>query len=316
MATLKVVKPTAPPLIETLVDDYLNHCRAEGKSVKTVQDAYGYPLRRILLPFLAAEGVTEPTALNERLLDRLINKLTSDGGERGQLAKASVNSYARAINGFLSWLRTQEEGKGLTVKASVPKLGKRQLDILSREEIQAMEDVARTERDKLIVRVLADTGIRLGELLGLKVDDLMQPTTRSYFLRVQGKGDKGRDVPVAPALFIRLNKYAQRGRPRDAGTDRLFLSSRRRRGVYLPLTSSGVAQLIDLLGKEAELKHDRVYPHLLRHSYATWMIKRGINPLQLAKILGHNSLEMINQVYAHLTPDDTYEAMMAALQEA
>src|SRR6202022_3249373 len=182
-------------------------------------------------------------------------------------------------------------GKGRTAQAPVPTLPKRrQLDVLSRAEIQLMEDAARTERDKLIVRVLADPGIRLGELVGLEVDDLKQESTRKYFLRIRrGKGGEPRDVPVLPTLFTRLNRYALRGRPKDAGTDILFLSSRRRNGTFKRLTSSGVAQLIDLLGKEAELKHDRVYPHLLRHSFITWALKRNMNPLQLAQIVGHSS---------------------------
>jgi integrase/recombinase XerC len=313
MPTLKIVKPASPPLIESLVDEYITHVEAAW-SHKTAS-VYSYPLRGILLPFLAAENVQEPAQLTDRLLDKLITKLKTEGGEKGQLSKASINSYARAINGFLSWLKKQDEGKDMSAKAPTPKPDKRQLDVLSREEIQAMVDCARTERDKLIIRVLADTGIRLGELLGLQVDDLMQPTSREYYLRVHGKGDKGRDVPILPAVFLRLKRYADRGRPKDAGTDHLFLSSRRRGGVYEPLTSSGVNQLVDMLGKEAELKHNRVYPHLLRHSYATWALRRGMNPLLLAKILGHNSLQMINDVYAHLTPADSYDAMFNALRE-
>ncbi len=57
----------------------------------------------------------------------------------------------------------------------------------------------------------------------------------------------------------------------------------------------------------------RVYPHVLRHSYATYALTRGMNPIQLAQILGHSSLAMIQNVYSHLSPRDAYEAMANVL---
>jgi integrase/recombinase XerD len=192
--------------------------------------------------------------------------------------------------------------------------------VLSREEIQAMEDRATAERDKLIVRVLADTGIRVGELVNLTVHDLVE-RDRSHYLRVGGKTGE-RMVPV-PRLYRRLLRLAQRGRPRDVPSDRLFISLRRRPGGdhgpppggdHGPLTASGVEQVIQDLGTQASIGK-RVYPHLLRHSYATWALTRGMNPIMLAHILGHTSLAMIQNVYSHLTPNDTYEAMVRTLAE-
>jgi integrase len=63
-----------------------------------------------------------------------------------------------------------------------------------------------------------------------------------------------------------------------------------------------------MLGEETSLEK-RVHPHLLRHSFATWALMRGMNPIQLAQIMGHSSLAMIQSVYAHLTPHDAYAAL-------
>jgi integrase/recombinase XerD len=68
------------------------------------------------------------------------------------------------------------------------------------------------------------------------------------------------------------------------------------------------------LGQVANIEK-RVYPHLLRHSFATWQLSRGMNPIQLAQILGHSSLNMIQAVYSHLSPGDAYEAMLRTLGE-
>lgn len=112
-----------------------------------------------------------------------------------------------------------------------------------------------------------------------------------------------------PQLGRRLRRHVERGRPRGTTSDRVFVSLRRgRSGDYDPLTRSGVDQLIRMLGEEAGLEK-RVHPHLLRHSFATWALTRGMNRIQLAQIMGHSSLAMIQSVYTHLTPQDAYAAM-------
>ncbi|HEX6350093.1 MAG TPA: tyrosine-type recombinase/integrase, partial [Candidatus Dormibacteraeota bacterium] len=251
--------------------------------------------------------------LDNRVLNRLSAQLLAEGNVRGKLSEHSVHAYARAINHFLSWAK--KEGEHVDGRAQLPRLPQRLIDILSREEIERLEDAAKTERDKLIVRLLADTGIRVGELVGMRTGNLIQ-RDRQYFVKVRGKGDKERLAPVSPAFYRRLVRYAERGRPRDAATDRLFLALKRRPGGadYEPLTSSGVEQLIRNLGATAGLSK-RVHPHLFRHSAATWMLRRGMNPMLVAQILGHESLQMIQRVYAHLTPGDSYEAMLKVLQE-
>ena len=70
-----------------------------------------------------------------------------------------------------------------------------------------------------------------------------------------------------------------------------------------------------LLGEEAGLEK-RVHPHLLRQSFATWALTRGLNPIQLAQIMGHSSLAMIQSVYAHLTPQDACAALERVIRAA
>jgi integrase len=242
------------------------------------------------------------------MLDRLSGELLENGNKHAQLSRHTIGSYLRSVNVFLTW--AQAEGEPVGGKAKLPKPTKRLLEVLSREEIQALEDVAVTERDKLMVRILADTGIRVGELVNLTTKDLIN-RDRNLYLRVGGKTGE-RLVPI-PRLSRRLQKYVDRGRPRDVASDRIFISLKRRPGGdYGPLTPSGVEQLLQDLRQRAGITK-RVYPHLLRHSYATWALARGMNPIMLAHILGHTSLAMIQNVYAHLTPRDAYQAMLQAL---
>ncbi len=147
---LTVVPGTVGGPLATLVEDYLASCKARGLSPNTLQNSYGYPLRKVLLPFCERQGIREPAQLTSRALDRLAGELMDDGGSRGQLSRHSVHAYIRAMNHFFAW--AQREGEPIQAKAQLPRLPKAVLEVLSREEIQAMEDRAKTERDKLIVR--------------------------------------------------------------------------------------------------------------------------------------------------------------------
>jgi site-specific recombinase XerD len=318
MPKLTVVDRPPVTAMERLVEDYLDHHRGMGHSIRTTRDAYGYPLRTLLLPFCAAEGVEKPSQLTDRHLNRLSGTLLETGHPYAlrpkPLAKASVHAYMRAINSFLSWVR--KEGEKVEARAPLPKVGRPVIDVLTRAEIQAMEDAADNERDKLIVRLLADTGIRVSELLGLRVPDIVEGDGRHTFLKIRGKGDKERLVPLAPALARRLRRFAEKTRKEEAATNRIFIGLRRRpgSGEYRPLTPSGLGQVIRILAQTARIDK-RVHPHLFRHSFATQMLRKGMNPLLLQQTLGHADLTMITKTYSHLNQDDAYEATLKALLE-
>lgn len=312
MTKLKVVPADAPPRISRLTEDYLAHCRAAGLSPKTIRHAYGYPLRAVFLPWCAEHSIAEPAQLSGRVLDQFVGDLLEHGGKRGPLSKHTAWSYAKAAKGLVAWAKG--EGEQIEGQVTLPKLPRKLVDVLSREEVQRLEDAAGAERDALIIRLLADSGIRVGELVRLRLADVAE-RERNPFIKVRGKGDRERLVPLAPVLYRRLVRYGERQRPKDTSSDHLFLSRRRSRvsGDYEALTESGVQQLVRDIGERAGLQK-RVHPHVFRHSAATHMLRRGMNPLLVAQVLGHTSLAMIQNVYAHLTPTDAHVALMAALR--
>src|SRR5262245_32572339 len=172
MADLHVVEGSKPSALEGLVEDYLASCRARGLSPKTIRDNYGYALKSMFLPWAAGEGITEPGQITSRVLDRYTAHLLEHGGKRGPLSRYSVASFVESVNWWLRWLQAEGELKAKTA-AQVPRRPERVLDVLSREEIQQLEDAAKSERNKLMIRLLADTGMRVGELLGLRDSDLI-----------------------------------------------------------------------------------------------------------------------------------------------
>jgi integrase/recombinase XerD len=303
-------KAGASPL-HRLVDDYLMECRARGLSPATVNNSYGYPLRSIFLPWCEENGVERPDQLDGRTVNAFSVALVEHGGKRTQhLSKFSIHAYARAVRGFLTWCT--KEGEVVVARPALPRLPRRVLDVLDRSELDALEAAAPTERDRLIIRILADCGLRAEGLCGLQVDDIVRRDRQAY-LRVREKNDMEREVPVSPALLRRLERFAASGRPAGARSSFLFVGLRKgRTGEYDPLTRSGVLQLVQSAAERAGITK-RVHTHLLRHSFITNALRAGMNPLILARIAGHSSLRMIDQVYSHLNTADTYEAMIRML---
>src|SRR5918911_3310033 len=148
MAKLSVVKPAAPTQLERLADDYLAACRAAGASPKTVRFSYGFPIKEVFLPWAAEHGIGEPAQLDNRVLDRFAVQLRDQGGKRGRLSEHSIWTYMKAVNRFVRWLR--EEGEQVQAeRRKLPKLPKKLVTVLSREDVARLEAAAPAERDKL-----------------------------------------------------------------------------------------------------------------------------------------------------------------------
>jgi integrase/recombinase XerD len=312
MATAISAPPGEPSSLERLVDDYLMACRARGLSPNTVDNAYGYPLRGVLLPWCAERNIASLAGLDARAVDALSVFLMEEPRHRGRiLSRHSVHAYIRAVRGFLTW--AQREGETVAARPALPRLPRRVIDVLNREEVALLIASAPSERDRLILSILTDCGLRNSELCALQAADLIRRDRRQAFLHVRGKGQRDRLVPLPPALVRGLERYVAHLRPSDTRSNRLFLGLRRGpAGEYDPLTRSGVLQLVRSAAKRAGITKP-VHAHLLRHSFVTNALRGGMNPMLVAQIAGHSSLRMIEQVYSHLTPGDAYEALVAML---
>ena len=304
-------EPTPTQPLTSLAQDFVADCRARGLSLRTV-DWYEATLTRQFLPWCASEEILKPSDLTPQIVGRFTARLIERQGPRGPLSRSTVRSYVRAVRVFLAWAQTPEGGAAdVGASPRLPRPEQRVLDVLSREEIQTMENAAKTERDKLIVRVLADCGLRLGEVLALRAEDLWEPRRAEFALKVRGKGSRDRLVPLAPALYRRLRRHLT-SRAADR-RDPVFVALRKGAdGGYAPLTKSGLEQAVRNLAREAGIEK-RVYPHIFRHSFATEWLRRGGNIISLQRILGHSDLTMIQGVYSHLDTSDDYQAAMRVL---
>ncbi len=302
-------QPQTP--LERLVDDYLNHCIARGLSARTISQGYGPALRSVFLPWCAQEGVRDLAELSPRAVDRYTAWLLTRPRNRPDgrpLSRHSVHSYVRPLRQMLTW--ASSVGEDVKAKPQLPQTSPPLRDVLTRDEIDRMEAAVPTERDKLIIRVFGDCGLRREELTQLRPEDIARSGRQAY-LRVLGKRNRIRDVPLPPTLLRRLERLIA-ARPEERTADRIFLSLRRNPlGEYEPLSSNGVYQVVREAVCRAGIRK-RVHPHLLRHSWMTEMLRNGMSPIQLS-IIGGASMEVIAEHYTHLTKDDAYDAMLRVL---
>lgn len=308
MPDLRVASTDPVSHLESLVDDYFMACRARGLSRSTIVSSYGYPVRKLFLPWCQRNGVTELSQLTSRTVNELSVSLIESASKDGRaLSKATVHSYTRGIRSFLRWCK--KEGEGKAALPSLPRLPRLLRDVLDRDEIDTLEAAAETERDRLMIRLLGDCGLRSYEMCSLRAEQILRHHNQAN-LHIHGKGELDRFVPLPPAILRRLERYMRSSRPRDTRCEEIFISLRRgRSGDYEPLTPSGVLQLVKRAADRAGIEK-RVYTHLLRHSFITNCLRAGMSPILVAKIVGHSSLRMIERIYSHMTNQDAYNAMM------
>ena len=276
---IRLLDGHAPSSLERLVDDYLSHCEARGLSRRTIAHSYGYTLHVVFLPWCASEGIDHVRDLDGRALDRYTTSLLRREKNGRPISKHTVHSYVRPVRQMLTW--ASRVGEEVKAKPQLPKLSMPARDTLTRDEL---------------AQLTPSSIIRSG---------------RQAYLRVIGKGSRVRDVPIPPLLLRRLERHVE-GRPRDRYADRIFLSSRTGPlGRFEPLTGSGLYQVVRDAAWRGRITKP-VYPHLLRHSWMTEMLRNGMNPMQLSIIAGA-SLQVIQQHYTHLTKDDAYDAMLRVL---
>ncbi len=303
---VQLLDSTFPSPLERLVGDYLISCRARALSPRT-DEQYSYALG-LFLKWCAAEGVTKLDELDRRTFDRYTTWLLGRKNRYGEtVSKHAVHSVIRPLRLLLNW--ASREGEEVQARPQLPRREKPLRDVLTRDEVDILERSVPSERDKLIIRIFSDCGLRLDELTRLQAKDVVR-SARQAHLRVLGKRGRMRDVPIPPSLLRRLDRFIE-SRPEERGSDHIFLTHRKRDGLHEGLTRMGVYQVVKFGFLRAHItKH--VYPHLLRHSWMTEMLRNGMNPIQLSLIAGA-SPEVIAAHYTHLNKDDAYDAMIRAL---
>jgi integrase/recombinase XerD len=293
-------KLEASDSLSNLIDGYVICARSEGLSENTIlltRRAVGYFAKFLVnsgLPITVGSiGVKEIRSfiLHLKESSRFENhpSISSDGK---RLTGHTINCYLRSIRAFWSWLlREGFVDDNPFARTKIPKPPKKIITPFTEDQIQMLIKNIDTStntgiRDYAIVLAFLDTGMRLGELIGLKIGDI---DFRNSTIKVFGKGARERRLPIGRRLMAAMWKYGLlRSTPATGFIDNFFLNKGGR-----PLTKNRVETIIKHLGKKAGLQGVRCSPHTFRHTFCIQFLRNGANIFTLQQMTGHSSLEVL-----------------------
>jgi integrase/recombinase XerD len=216
---------------------------------------------------------------------------------------ATVNGYIRCAKALLNWALREEYDVAVDPKVLRRlKESKRVMPHLSDSgqiaALLAQPDRSRFIglRDYVMLMVMLDTGIRLGELVGLDADDV-----RGAYLLVRGKGRKERMVALSAPTEKAMMRYLRARARLDLRDSSLVPSVHRRR-----IAKRSVSQLVKEYGERAALTDINLSPHKLRYTFATHFLRNGGSIVSLQQVLGHTTLAM-SRHYAQMVDEDAFE---------
>jgi integrase/recombinase XerD len=210
----------------------------------------------------------------------------------------TARSMARKLSAlklFFSYAHEYAGFADITHEMQAPKLEKKLPTFLTEYEIAQLLQVADADssqqgiRNKIMLYLLYVSGMRISELIGLRVTDIH---TDTGFVTIQGKGGKERMVPLQQDMLNLLIPYLQTVR----GTEYLF--SVRYGGISKPISRQACWHIVNGLWKKTGIART-ISPHLLRHSLATHMLKNGADLRSLQLLLGHENIATV-QIYTHV----------------
>lgn len=283
--------------------DYQDYLHLERGLSKNSIVNYSLDIKK-LVQWLDENEITEsPLTISEQHIQEFIYHIAKEINPKSQ------SRIISGLRGFFNYLIFEEYRKDnpLTLIES-PKIARKLPDTLSEKEIDTLIqqiDLSHPqgERNRAMLETLYGCGLRVSELIGLKLSDLFFD---EGFIRVTGKGNKQRFVPIAGNTIKYLNLYIQRIRVHqpilDAYQDTVFLN-RRGKGLSRAMVFTIVKNLTEKAGI-----HKKVSPHTFRHSFATHLLKNGANLRAIQQMLGHESITT-TEIYTHIDKRHLIEVM-------
>jgi site-specific recombinase XerD len=287
--------------------NYYKTCaRAEGKSPATI--LWMQECVRHFSDFLGADVELDKVTCDDlrAFISALMAKKAFSGHrltptqERG-LSPATVANRTRAIRTLFSFLEGEEMIPNNPMrKVKVPKTTIKQMPVFSERELEKLmsQPNKKTDagyRDYVVMLTLLDTAVRVSELVGVTMDDVDLETGE---LRVMGKGAKERFSPIGAKLSKALLKYKLIHRPREAGTNRFFVTRDGR-----PLCRKRIQTFVKEYGQRAGITKTRCSPHTFRSTSTVVFLRNGGGEFAAQARLGHSTLTMTRR-YAAISRDD------------
>ncbi len=281
---------------DKLLEKFLNYLTNERNYSVLTRENYQRDLNQFFdfsRDFYNWEAI-DINQINRKTLRHFAGMLTEKG-----LKNSSISRKIAALKSFFKFLYTENLiDKNPSAGIKSPKKEKKLPVVIPHEKIaQAIKSIPDknfiTVRNKLILELFYSTGLRLSELVNISMQDI---NSKKWTVKVHGKGNKERLVPVGNIVASALSKYREY-RIKKFGNygnqDPLFLSNRGKK-ISRQMTQVIVKKYLEEVSEQMHLS-----PHVLRHSFATHMLDRGAELLAVKELLGHESLST-TQLYTHL----------------
>lgn len=231
--------------------------------------------------------------------------------ERVGLAASTTQRKLATLKSFFNYWVVQRMmiDKDPTTGVIPPRLRKTLPTFLTQEEsFQLLDAVSgiNEDRDYCILLIALTGGLRVGEIVGINMDDIRQ-SNGAHFISVHGKGGKERQIYISEECFQAIEEYKEiresTYKPKEIYKNALFISR-----VHCRMSEDAVQLLVRNTCRKAGIK--RVSPHKLRHSAATFMMQHGVDVRTVQEVLGHANLST-TQIYTHITDNDLRIACQA-----
>jgi integrase/recombinase XerD len=293
----RAASDTLPSLQDTQVDAFLAYLTVEKGLAANTIEAYGRDLTSFCR-YLATQEVKDASAAGSRHLIGFLTTLRDRG-----LSARSQARVLTTLRRFFRFLQREDAlpGSDPTAHLLLPKIGRHLPQAPSRVQVEALLDVpdATTPlgaRDQAMIELLYATGLRVSELVRLEV---RQINLEAGFVRVRGKGGRERVVPLGSRAKEKTLMYLNTSRPlllKGRSSPYLFLTRSAK-----PLTRQRFWQLLHRYALQSAAG-GKVYPHALRHAFATHLLDGGADLRAVQAMLGHVDIAT-TQIYTHLTSE-------------
>ena len=288
---------------EHALKDYTNYLKLErGLSDNSISN-YQLDVRKLQKFLNVNEIEVGPDQVSEELIQKFIYDVSSSINARSQ---SRLISGLRSFFDYLVFENYREQNPMELIES--PKTGRKLPDIISTEEVDRIIraiDLGKPEgeRNRAIIETLYGCGLRVSELTELKLSDLFFD---EGFIKITGKGNKQRFVPISEYTIKYITLYKDEVRPHQANkdeySDTLFLNRRGRQ-----LTRAMIFTIVRKLTREAGISK-KVSPHTFRHSFATHLLENGADLRAIQQMLGHESITT-TEVYVHVDRSHLREVM-------
>ena len=279
---------------QSYIKEYQNYLKLERGLSKNTIDNYTFDIEKLVLFLTQKEINISPIHITEEVIQQFIYEMASQVNPRSQSRLIS------GLKSFFNYLIFEDYRNDTPLELiEVPKTGRKLPDTLSTIEIdsliQAIDlSTPEGERNKAMLETLYSCGLRVSELISLKLSDLF---FEEGFIKITGKGNKQRFVPVGKSTIKIITSYVNQIRVhlsiQKNFEDTLFLNRRGRQ-----LTRAMVFTIIKNLAIKINL-NKTISPHTFRHSFATHLLENGADLRSIQLMLGHESITT-TEVYMHL----------------